>query len=142
MNTMIKKTATLLGLIIFTFTACSKYESGPDITIIPRKDRVANTWVIEKALENGEDVTDQFDNYELYLTRDGDAELDAHYTVFGETFEYQTNGTWEFQNDDENISFDFEDNSADGTYQILKLTETEMWLREIGADLELQLQEK
>ena len=63
----------------------------------------------------------------------------ATYTVFGTDFTYDTNGTWAFQNDDEELVLDFEDNAADGTYQIRRLTESQLWLHKVGDDLELHL---
>lgn len=142
MKRMALKVLPLVLLTVLIGTSCKKYESGPDISIIPRKDRVANTWIIGMATSNGDDVTEKFERYELYLTADGDAELDAKYVIFGETFEEETKGTWSFKDNDQNIEFDFEDDRQDGTYQILKLTKTEFWLREIGKDLELQLEQK
>ena len=50
-----------------------------------------------------------------------------------------TNGTWAVQNDDEELVLDFEDNAADGTYQIRRLTESQLWLHKVGDDLELHL---
>ena len=74
------------------------------------------------------DVTSAFSQYELKLTRDRDAELTAQYTLGAIIFEFETNGTW-----------DFENNDADETYEILRLKENELWLREKDGDLELQL---
>ena len=39
----------------------------------------------------------------------------------------------------EDLSFDFENNAADAIYEILRLKENELWLREKGGDLELHL---
>src|SRR5690606_17141842 len=133
------KFPTLIIMLSVLVVGCKKYEEGPVISLLPKKDRVANTWVVNKAIENDTDVTDEYDQYELYLTRDGDAELDAHYTAFGIEYTVSTDGTWMFTQNDENIEFEFQDDSQDSEYQILKLTETEMWLREVGQDLELRL---
>ena len=93
-------------------------------------------------MDNNEDVTESFDKYELFLTEDGDAELNAEYRILGETFDTETNGTWSFQNDKTEIRFDYEDDGYDNQYQILKLTKDEMWLRENGGDLEIHLMSK
>ena len=138
---MKNKLMMVLGLVVI-FTGCKKYEEGPAISLTPRAERIANTWVIEKATSEGNDVTENFDQYEIYFTSDGDSELSADYEVFGITYSTETQGTWEFQNDDENLAVDYADDDFDNTYQILKLTEEELWLREIGQDLELQLKEK
>ena len=127
------------ALLTIFVTGCKKYDEGPLINLTPRNERVANTWVIDNATADGDNVTADFDNYVLTLTTGGDATLLATYTVFGADFTYDTNGTWAFQNDDEELVLDFEDNAADGTYQIRRLTENQLWLHKVGDDLELHL---
>lgn len=141
---MKKYNKIMLSLIIVStfLMSCRKYEDGPDISLVPRKQRVANTWVIVKAVDDDRDVTNDYDHYELYLTKDGFAELDAKYNVFGESYSTETAGTWMFKNEQENILFDYEDDAQDGEYQILRLTMHEMWLRKTGDDLALYLQTK
>lgn len=133
--------AVFAAFLIFTVTSCSKYEDGPGVSLVPRDERVANTWEYDEVYEDGEDITENYEQYELYLTSDGDAELDAEYEFGGITVETSTNGTWEFQNDQENLSLDFEDDSEDNTYQILRLTQDELWLRELGGEIEIRLKE-
>ena len=120
------------------FIGC-KYEEGPKITLLTKKARMENTWNIEKAMDGGEDVTSEYDNYTLELEKDGDAKLTAEYTAGPFAYTGNTDGTWEFENSKENVKFDYEDDDADQSYQILKLTSDELWLREIGGDLELHL---
>lgn len=127
---------------LFFSTSCKKYEEGPAINLTPKKQRVENTWEVYKAYDKDEDVTEDFEQYELKTTKDGDAKLNAAYTFGSITFEYETNGTWEFKDNKENLNFDYEDDEADRDYQILKLTEDEMHLRELGKDLELRLKTK
>ncbi|NVK62983.1 MAG: lipocalin family protein [Flavobacteriales bacterium] len=125
-------TATLLG-------SCQKYEDGPAVSLTPREDRVANTWIIAYAEENGENVSDDFDQYELYLTTDRDATLTASYTAFGTDFNTTTNGTWNFTNDEENLRVDYEDDEQDNEFRILRLKSDELWLKDTDQDLELHL---
>lgn len=133
---------SLLALLPLFMASCSKYEEGPMLSLRSPSERVANTWEVEEAMANGEDVTSSFDHYELQLSKDGDVELDAEYLVFGQTFKTNTDGTWEFTNDNNNLRLDLEGDDWDITYQILKLTEKEMKLREQGEDLELTLRTK
>ena len=121
------------------FTSCSKYEEGPLISFRSKKARIANTWQIEQALEDGEDVTENYDQYELEMLDDGDASLAALYTVGDLTFEYETSGTWEFEDSKEQLLLDFEDDNADRLYDILRLKENELWLKEAGGSTELHL---
>ncbi len=121
---------------------CNKYDDGPGVSLVPRTERVANRWVIEKAISDGQDVTSSFDQYVLTLTTDKAATLVANYTLFGIVISTETNGTWSFANDQEQLVLDFEDNAADATYQINRLTQKELWLRKMGEDLELRLKEQ
>ena len=123
-------------------TGCGKYEDGPDFSLRSRASRIANTWKVESARKGGDDVPSSFTQYELNMTKDGDATLTANYELGDVTFEYATNGTWDFENKDEDLKLDFENNDADETYNILRLKEEELWLREKGGDLELHLEPK
>jgi len=144
MKAIMKICGATLGLVLLlsAITGCNKYEDGPEISIIPRADRVANTWIFAYAEEDGKNVSDQYDQYELYLNKDGDAELNAKYTVFGNSYETSTDGTWSFTNDQENIKLDFEDDDQDGEYVILRLTSDELWMRDVSQNLEIHLLEK
>ncbi len=138
------KTLKLFGLgIVASATlllgSCKKYEEGPMVSLKSKKERVSNTWKIEKAYRNGNDVTSDYDQYELQMLTDGDARLVAIYTFGDFTFEAETDGTWNFQNDKEEIRLDFENDDADNVYQILKLKEKELWIREKGGEDELHL---
>lgn len=119
-----------------------KYDDGPAISLRSKEERVANTWKIEKATRDGEDATSDYDEYTLKMTKDGDAELKAIYSWGGFSYEYETNGTWEFQDKAKQLKLDFDDDGADVSYQILRLAEKELWLREVGGEDELQLMPK
>jgi hypothetical protein len=130
----------LLALVISIGSiSCSKYEDGPAFSLRSKTERISNTWRVEKAMENSSDVTSDFDQYQLQMLSDGDATLAALYTLGDLTFEFQTNGTWSFENNSEDVRLDFENDAADRTYQILRLKEDELWLREKGGTLELHL---
>ena len=131
--------ALIAMLFITTFTACKKYPDGPGISLRSRSERVANNWKVGQAYDNGKDVTGDYNKYDLNLTKSGGASLTAKYSFAGTAFDYTTTGTWAFVNNDEKISFDYSNNSADGVYKILKLKENEMWLHEDGGSLELHL---
>lgn len=135
-------TAAVCLTMVLCFSACKKYDDGPLISLTSREERIANTWVIDKAIEDGADVTTSYDNYVLTLTTAHGASLSAQYVLFGVPISTETNGTWSFENNDETLVLDFEDDVADGTYQILRLTEPELWLRKTGDDLELRLKEQ
>lgn len=120
-------------------SSCKKYEDGPMVSFRSKEQRMANTWKVEKATENGNDVTSDYDQYDLQLFSDGDAKLAAVYTLGDFTFEYETDGTWDFSDDKEELELNMENDQADKTYQILRLKEEELWLREKGQEVELHL---
>lgn len=138
------KTFLFAGLLttVFVLPSCNKYEDGPGVSLLTKKARVANTWEIEKALRNGEDVTDEYDNYTLTTTKNGDANLKATFEFGNVTYTYDTEGTWDFADSKETLVLDFENDDADNTYQILRLANDEMWIRETGGEDELQLKSK
>lgn len=130
----------LVATLTFLFlSACNKYPDGPKLSLRSKAERIANTWVIESAIRNGNDVTDQYNIYTLTTTKDGDAELNAKYTIAGFTWEADTDGTWEFNSNKQNIIFDYQNNDADNAYKILRLKEDELWIREIGGEDEIHL---
>lgn len=129
------------GLILsIGLVACNKYPDGPAISLKSKKERIANTWKIEKALRNGNDVTSDYSIYTLYTSNDGDANLKATITFGSFTYQGDTDGTWAFNsNKKDKLTLDFENNEFDNVYQILRLKEDELWLREIGGEDELHL---
>ncbi|MBK9175611.1 MAG: hypothetical protein IPM46_04590 [Flavobacteriales bacterium] len=137
MNSRMQIVTALVAVI--TLSGCQKYDDGPFFSLRAREERMANTWKVDKAMNGDDNVTSAFTQYELKLTRGRDAELTAQYTLGAIIFEFETNGTWHFENNDEDVRFDFENDAADETYEILRLKETELWLREKDGDLELQL---
>ncbi len=139
-----KNIATTSVLVLLTLgslgTGCGKYEDGPDFSLRSRKERIANTWRVDKATKGSDDVTSAFQQYELKMEKEGDATLVANYVLGAVTFVFETNGGWDLVNDDEDLQLDFENNEADETYEILRLKEKELWLKEKDGDLELHLE--
>ncbi|MBK8615468.1 MAG: hypothetical protein IPN85_18880 [Flavobacteriales bacterium] len=73
-------------------TGCGKYEDGPDFSLRSRASRIANTWKVESARKGGDDVTSSFTQYELNMTKDGDATLTANYELGDVTFSTRRTG--------------------------------------------------
>jgi hypothetical protein len=140
-NSFWKLPISLAAITLFA-VACDKYDDGPGISLVPRTERVANTWVIEKATSSGQDITSAYDRYTLTLNSNGDATLDAEYTILGVIISNSTDGNWSFANAQEDLVLDFGDDQADDTYRILRLTTTELWIRQVEDELELHLKEQ
>ena len=132
---------SLLIACAFLFAAglnsCSPYEEGPAISLRSKTERVANTWRVNYAVEaDGDDQTSDYEEDRFILDKDGN--VTYTFEIAGTVF--TATGTWAFTNDDENIriqtSFDFLGLPVDSdeTYEILKLKETEVWIRDIDDD--------
>ncbi len=135
----LRRTFLLTLAIGLLTTSCKKYEAGPLVSLRSKKERIANTWRVEQAINNGQTVTSDFDQYELQMLHNGNATLAALYNLGSLSFEFQTDGTWSLEDSKEDLRLDFENGAADRTYEILRLKEDELWLREKGDDLELHL---
>lgn len=108
--------------------SCGKYEEGPGFSLISKKNRVTNTWLLSKVEVNGQDETPQSSTYTLKMTLKEDETLSASYTIF--TIPYTTTGTWAFNSDKSALILT--DNSGTSTNTILRLTNKEMKLRQIA----------
>ena len=133
------KTKILLGLVgtAFMLPSCKKYEDGPSLSLRSKKARIANTWQIESATDNGNDVSADYDDYTLELTKSGGATLSVNYVFGGSNFQISTSGTWDLINDKEDLRLDFDEDDSDVTYRILRLKEKELWLRDGNTELHL-----
>ncbi|HQV52864.1 MAG: hypothetical protein IPI00_15500 [Flavobacteriales bacterium] len=138
---MINTRTTLLLAFTVTLlaTSCKKYDDGPMFSLRSKTERISNTWRVDKATNGGNDVTSSFDQYELQLLSNGDATLAALYSLGSLSFEFETTGTWSFEDSKEDLRLDFENDAADRTYEILRLKEDELWLQDNGGGLELHL---
>ena len=134
------KTLAFALIAAISFSSCQKYPDGPAISFITKLERVSNDWEVKEARRGGENVTDDYDEYSLYINKDYSARLEATYSFNDATFIYQTDGTWEFNNDKEELYFDFEDDDADGFYYILKLERDELWIEDKDDGTELRFE--
>ena len=141
------KNRTILALTVLfaagTMISCEKkYEDGPVVSLTSKQDRVANTWKFAYAEEDGENVSSEYDQYELYLNTSNEAELKAEYTSFGVTYSSETSGTWSFTNEEENLLLNFDNDDFDNEYRILRLMKDELWIEDLDKDLEIHLLSK
>jgi len=119
--------------------ACNKYKDGPALSLRSKTERVANSWKVGQALDNGDDVTSSYNKFELDLSKGGSASLSAEYNFFGNDYKYTTTGSWAFVSNKEKLSLDFDNDAGDNVYRILRLKEKEMWLKDDDGSLELHL---
>lgn len=124
------KYLTILGLIgLITLNSCKKYEEGPRLSFRSKKERVSNTWKVDKYFENGVDETAEFKtkkiNYVETFTEDGV----WSYSYIHENGDYKADiGMWEFDKNSDKEEIDR--NAGGSTWEelhILRLKEKEFW---------------
>lgn len=139
-----KKYKILLLLTICSVlivTSCRKYEEGPNISLRKKESRIANTWRVESAQLNGNEVS--LDPYwakqKHYFYRDGKYIVTITDPITLEARNLQ--GTWSLYDDDRKIAITTKNFSGniDSTndYSILKLYEKQFWIRKTDNSLEL-----
>ncbi|MFN4914435.1 MAG: hypothetical protein ACK5FT_03885 [Sphingomonadales bacterium] len=127
---MMKKVYLILFLLLSVGLAslhsCGKYEEGPGFSLRSKKSRVVNTWVIDKYLINGNDVT------AIFLAAYGE-----HALLFKSDDSYEFNtvpgrktGTWSFDSNKESLEFQESGTATKYDQKIMRLTANEMWLWE------------
>ncbi|PCJ84228.1 MAG: hypothetical protein COA57_09490 [Flavobacteriales bacterium] len=112
------------------FTGCKKYDEGPSLSLRTKKARVANEWKVDFAYDykDGENTTSDYFGETWEFSKDGEWIERDNGTI-------DKSGTWEFVSDKESIKitkpFDVD------YYDILKLKNKEMWLKDQDEELHL-----
>ena len=130
-NYMKKFKLALVAMTLVMLWSCGKYEDGPAISLRSKTGRLAGTWVYDKVLQNGVDVTDQStegETFEFTIERDGTYSTVFSYTFFGQVTSGEDNGTWEF-GDDETFTTKSNNSNFSQTVTITRLTNSEFWTK-------------
>ena len=140
-----KKLFFLLPLFALVFTACNKYEDGPALSLVTKKERLENTWIIHTVFKNDVDVTADYNaaaaGYTLNIKKDETYTLS--YRPFNMT-DYSESGTWNFNDKKTMVTFQKSGSSDSRTWEILRLKTDELWAKysENGDAYEVRLTEK
>ncbi|MDP1803292.1 MAG: hypothetical protein Q8L81_18160 [Bacteroidota bacterium] len=116
---------SLFALIsLITFDSCKKYPDGPTLSLRTKTGRVSNVWKVEKCTKNGADITASKNDRTYEFRKDG---------VFIYTSGSKTEqGSWAFINKKEWLDVKTSDPYK---WEILRLKEKEMWVRENDGDV-------
>ena len=129
--------AALIALagISVTFSSCNKYEDGPKISLLTKKARLCNDWVIEKYMVNGHDETDATDmtsSIQSFFGNDFVWSIKKDET-YSQTGNFNESGTWKLGEDKDDVTFTPGSGSS-STYRILRLKSKELRLRETNSN--------
>lgn len=116
---------SLFALIsLITFDSCKKYPDGPMLSLRTKTERVSNVWRVDKCTKNGTDITASKTDRTYEFRKDG-----AFIYTSGSKTEQ---GTWAFINKKEWLDVKTSDPFK---WEILRLKEKEMWVRENDGDI-------
>lgn len=134
MSKINKKTALASSLaVIVGMSGCSKYEDGPALSFLTKKQRLSGDWDVTKMRDGtGDDLITNNTSIEMEFDDDGDFSLrqTASYTnYYGQisTNVLNLTGEWEFSSDKEEIEIEFDNQGYyDWELEITKLTNKEL----------------
>lgn len=127
--------AIVLSIIFLSFTTLDKAKFNTLFSFLSRTELIINNWKIERAYENGKDVTSYYDQFELDILKGGT--FKTQFTNLGKSFEYSNKHSWTYSKSKQEIAFNCENNYNEGVYKITKLAKNEMWLKNIKGTTEL-----
>ncbi len=115
--------SVLMLVLVMGMSSC-KYEEGPFISVIPKVERVTNTWIVSNATIDGTQSSSISWLKQMTCFKDGG--LDVLQSVLGLDVPYT--GTWAFTDDKSGLTFLSKDDatglfSFDRDLTILKLKE-------------------
>jgi hypothetical protein len=114
----------MISMGIVSFSSCKKGKDDVVISQPSRKNLIVNTWVIEKYLENGEDISNEMlplmADYRWQFRKDGTYELLNN----GD----RETGTWTMDSNEENLELLSDGSMVPDKLKILRLASKEMWL--------------
>jgi hypothetical protein len=119
-----------LLVIGFVFTSCYKYEEGPRISLLSRKARLCNEWVLQTYLDNGTDKTVAGETTTLTIENDGTYSISTVRNEMGQVQSEFSHGTWVFQDaKGQVVMTDSKEDAIPLTYDILELRNSNLQLR-------------
>jgi len=119
-----------LIVVVFILASCYKYEEGPRISLLSRKARLCNEWVLDTYLDNGTDKTNTGETTTLTIEKDGTYSISTVRNEMGQVQSEFSHGTWVFQNaKGQVVMTDSQEGSTPVIYDILELRNSTLQLR-------------
>lgn len=133
------KHLTILFISVILFS-CAKYEDGPAFSVRSKKERISNTWQIDKVLIDGIQVSSDFSRFKFDFSNDNSAIVS--YLIDDELVEYF--GSWSLLEEDQ-FQYAVQGDSLgiqsiiEENWKIRRLKEVEFWIYNEDLNVEVQL---
>lgn len=118
------KSSLLIGLVV-VHSACGKYDDGPNVSLLTKKQRLQRQWDLDEYMnDSGSTLKDNSSAF-WELEKDGDAE-------FTDDDGTKSQGKWELDDEKERLivtaEYPFVGTVVLGNFKIKRLTKKELWL--------------
>ena len=133
------KHLSILFISVILFS-CAKYEDGPAFSVRSKKERISNTWEIDKVLIDGIQVSSDFSRFKFDFSNDNSAIVS--YLIDDELVEYF--GSWSLLEEDQ-FQYAVQGDSLgiqsiiEENWKIRRLKEVEFWIYNEDLNVEVQL---
>ena len=89
---------SILGLILLfvVLNSCSKYSDGPSFSLLTKKARICNDWILITELRNDEDYTDENLVVKMAIDKDGTYSITETFNALGQLQGNYSFGKWVF----------------------------------------------
>ena len=125
------KNIALLSLFVVLFlTSCNKYSEGPNFSLLTRKARVTNDWVLESYTKGGTELYDASYEMNLSIESDGTYSRSIITPNLGQLQSETTHGTWEFDNSQSSIILTENGMLLGESFEIIMLKNKSLKLRQ------------
>lgn len=123
----------ILSGLMLSFFSCKKYDEGPALSLLSKKQRLDGIWSLVQVINNGVDVTSLYPEDHSYV-------IDKNGSFKKISNGVETTGTWEFNSDKTEILLTI-DNSPDAdVHKVLRLTNKHLWWKrtlQLGAQTDI-----
>jgi hypothetical protein len=85
-----------LFILVIVLSSCRKFSDGPAFSLLTKKARLCNDWVLTTQLRNEEDVTDETVTTKMTIEKDGTYSISSTYDAIGQLQGDYSNGKWAF----------------------------------------------
>ena len=126
--TRMKNIFALLFISIFLLS-CGKYEEGPGISLLSKKNRITNVWSLSSKITNSQ--TTNLSNTTWKVEIKDDETYNAQATYLGIPF-LNESGIWKFSTDKSQLLTTASGSSNTDSWEIIRLTKDELKLKYIS----------
>lgn len=126
--TRMKNICALLFISVLLIS-CGKYEEGPGISLLSKKNRITNVWSLASKMTNGQ--TTNLSDWTWKLEIKDDETYTSQVTYLGIPF-LNESGIWKFSTDKSQLLTTASGSSNTDSWEIIRLTKDELKLKYIS----------